>query len=174
MIEIVEDTNILIDLFNTGLIQYCHKMGMEFHTTVYVYGEISEPEQKTMITGLIMNGMLSLDTFEGDDFIQLTEIVTDSEGKNNLSEADWSVLLLAERLKCRLLTSDKKLRHQARLRGVETNGFLWLCKKMVETNAVNPKDMAVFLQRYKDTNPRAKEPETTEMINKYKKDCENS
>lgn len=174
MIEIVEDTNILIDLLNTGLIRYCHLMGIEFHSTAYVYAEINEPEQKTRITDLIRNEILIIDPFEGDDFIQLTEIVTDAKGKNNLSETDWSVLLLAERLQCRLLTADKKLMRQARLRGVETNGFLWLCKKMVDSKVVSPVDMSGFLQMYKDTNPRAKEPETTDLINKYKKQKANS
>ena len=169
MIEIVEDTNILIDLFNTGLIQYCHQMGMEFHTTVYVYSEIGDSEQKAVMTGLIMNDMLIIDTFAGDDFLLLTEMVTDSKGKNNLSEADWSVLLLAERLQSRLLTADQKLVRQARLRGVEANGFLWLCKRMVEARVVSPRAMAEYLQIYKDTNPRAKEPETSDLINSYRK-----
>lgn len=168
MIEIVEDTNILIDLFNSGLIRFCHQMGMEFHTTGYVYGEIKDSEQKRLMSGLIMNGLLIIDSFNGDDFVKLTETIAESKGENNLSEADWSVLLLAERLHCRLLTADQKLIRQAHQRGVEANGFLWLCRQMVEMSIISPMQMSDCLQKYKDMNPRAKEPETSEMIDKYR------
>ena len=169
MIEIVEDTNIMTDLFNTGLIKYYQHLNMEFHTTVYVYKEIGDPRQKEIITGLIMNGLLTIDSFEGEDFDILTNTIKEAEGKNNLSEADWSVLLLAERLHCRLLTSDRKLVHQARLRGVEANGFLWLTEQMVEQSVITESTMADCLQLYKDTNSRAPEPETTDRIKRYKR-----
>ena len=165
MIEIVEDTNILIDLFNTGLIRYCQYMNIDFYTTDYVFGEIADPEQKKLITGLIKNGLLTIKSFEGDDFVQLTNTIREAEGKNNLSEADWSVLLLAKRMNCRLLTADQKLVRQARQHGVKANGFLWLAVRMVEEQVVDRLVMADFLQRYKDTNPRVKEPETTNLIN---------
>lgn len=168
MDAIVEDTNILIDLFNTGLIRYCQLMGVEFHTTGYVISEIEDHEQRTFIIGYIKNGMLKVDTFEGDDYVLLVNTKQSFEGQNNLSDADCSVMLLAERLQCRLLTADQKLVRQARERGLEANGFLWLTDKMVEMGIVEPTMMADYLQRYKDTNPRVKEPETTERITQYR------
>lgn len=142
-------------------------MDIEFHTTVYVFGEIKDPEQKKLITGLIVNGLLIIDIFKGDDFVQFTETMENAIG-NNLSEADWSVLLLAKRLDCRLLTADQKLIYQCKLHGVEANGFLWLTDKMVEAEVVERTAMAEFLQKYKDTNSRAPEPETSERIKEYK------
>lgn len=168
MDAIVEDTNILIDLFNTGLIRYCQLMGVEFHTTGYAISEIEDHEQRTFIIGYIKNGMLKVDTFEGDDYVLLVNTKQSFEGQNNLSDADCSVMLLAERLQCRLLTADQKLVRQARERGLEANGFLWLTDKMVEMGIVEPTMMADYLQRYKDTNPRVKEPETTERITQYR------
>lgn len=165
---IVEDTNILIDLFNTGLIKYCQQMNIAFHTTDYVIKEIEAPEQRATIVRYLMNGWLILDKFQGDDFVLLNETISDYEGKNNLSDADCSVMLLAERLNCRLLTADQKLARQARMRGVEVNGFLWLTDRMVETGVVEASIMAHHLQIYKDTNPRAKEPETSDRIKQYK------
>lgn len=166
---IVEDTNILIDLFNTGLIRYCELMGLDFHTTDYVFSEIKDHEQKSVILGYIRNGILKIDKFEGLDMVLLTETKKSFEGHNNLSDTDCSVMLLAERLKCRLLTADQKLARQARERGLMVNGFLWLTDKMVEDGLVPPIVMAEHLQMYLDTNPRAKEPETSERIDKYKK-----
>lgn len=165
---IVEDTNILIDLFNTGLIRYCQLMDIEFHTTGYVISEINDPEQRAFVFGCVINGMLIVDNFEGDDYVLLTETKHGFVGENNLTDADCSVMLLAERLNCRLLTADQKLVRQARMRGIEVNGFLWLTDQMVELGIVPPVVMADHLQRYKDTNPRVKEPETTERIKKYK------
>lgn len=170
---IVEDTNILIDLFNTGLIRYCQLMGIEFHTTGYVISEIEDHEQRSFIIGYIYNGLLKVDTFEGDDYVLLVNTKQGFEGVNNLSDADCSVMLLAERLHCRLLTADQKLVRQARERGLEVNGFLWLTDKMVEMDIVEPVMMADYLQRYKDTNPRAKEPETTDRISKYRETYNN-
>lgn len=167
---IVEDTNILIDLFNTGLIGYCQQMDIEFHTTGYVITEINDPEQKNFVIGYVINGLLIVDNFEGDGYVQLTDTINSFIGVNNLSDADCSVMLLAERLNCRLLTADQKLARQARMRGIEANGFLWLTDMMVEQGIVSPIVMAEYLQRYKDTNPRVKEPETTERIIKYKQD----
>lgn len=165
---IVEDTNILIDLFKVGLFRYCRQLDVEFHTTGYVISEIDDAEQQAFVIGYIINGLLIVDNFEGDDYVLLTDTKRSFEGKNNLTDADCSVMLLAERLNCRLLTADQKLVRQARMRGIEVNGFLWLTDLMVERGVIPPSVMAEHLQRYKDTNPRVKEPETTERILKYK------
>lgn len=165
---IVEDTNILIDLYNTGLIRFCHLMGFEFHTTGYVIGEIGDQAQLSTVLGYINNNFLIVDNFSGNEFVELTEMQQEFKGKNNLSEADCSVILLAEKHKCRLLTADQKLKKQAEARSVEVHGFLWLTDRMVEQGVVEQLDMANHLQRYKDTNPRAPEPETSERIMNYK------
>lgn len=165
---IVEDTNILIDLFNAGLIKHCQRMDYSFHTTDLVIREITDPGQKATILGYIRNEVLKVVKFEGDDFVKLIETVESFEGKNNLTDTDCSVMLLAERLHCRLLTADKKLINQARQRGLQVNGFLWLTDRMVEFGIVSAEEMAKCLERYRDTNPRAKEPETSERIDRYK------
>ena len=87
---------------------------------------------------------------------------------NNLSTADCSVVLLAERLGCRLLTADQKLVHFAQSRGLETSGLLWLTDEMVEKGAVRPQDMIVYLNRYLETNKRAPEKEVNKRIAQYK------
>ena len=168
MVIIVEDTNILIDLFKTGLIRYSHLMDFEFHTTVYVVGEIKNHEQRSFIIGYINNGLLKMDNFTGDDYVLLSEEIRNCYGKNNLSPADCSVMLLAERFNSRLLTADQKLKREAESRGLSVNGFLWLTDQMVEQGIVTPMEMAEFLERYKKSNYRAPEPETSDRINKYR------
>jgi len=165
---IVEDTNILLDLFKTGLIMHCQKMDISFHTSRQVYREITDSEQKSFYRGLVANGLLAIDSFDGDDFILLTETFEELSKISNLTEADCSVILLAERFKCRLLTADQKLIRQARARGLQANGFLWLTDKMVELQIVDEQSMVSYLQTYLNINQSAPTEEAQERIDRYK------
>ena len=165
---IVEDTNIIIDLFNVGLLQFCKKMDIVFHTTEFVIKEIKRPEQRSTLKGLISNEELKMVVFNIEEMLQLANLEEECRSTNNLSTADCSVVLLAERLGCRLLTADQKLVHFAQSRGLETSGFLWLTDKMVEKGIVSPKDMVEYLNRYLETNKRAPEKEVSKRITQYK------
>ena len=165
---IVEDTNIIIDLFNVGLLQFCKKMDIEFHTTEFVIKEIKRPEQRSTLKGLISNEELKMVVFNIEEMLQLANLEEECRSTNNLSTADCSVVLLAERLGCRLLTADQKLVHFAQSRGLETSGLLWLTDEMVEKGVVRPQDMIVYLNHYLDTNKRAPEKEVSKRITQYK------
>ena len=134
---IVEDTNIIIDLFKTGLLSFCMELKLEFHTTRYVVAEIFESSQSAVLIGMINNGQLLIDDFVGEEYERLIKYIDECNGENNLSEADCSVLLLAKRLGCRLLTSDQKLKRKAKEHGVEVNGFLWLTDLLVKEHIVS-------------------------------------
>lgn len=164
---IVEDTNILIDLFKTGLLSFCKNLVFEFHTTRYVVAEVLESRQSAVLIGMINNGQLLVDDFVGEDYEQLIKYIAECNGENNLSEADCSVLLLAKRLECRLLTSDQKLKRKAEEHGIEVNGLLWLTDLLVEKNIVTEETMIYHLKRYLETNPRAPESEVVKRINDY-------
>lgn len=165
---IIEDTNILIDLFKTGLIEFCPKMNFSFHTSRQVYREITDSEQKSFYRGLVANGLLVIDSFDGYDFILLTETFEELSRTSNLTEADCSVILLAERFRCRLLTTDQKLIRHARALGLKVNGFLWLTDKMVELQIVDRQSMSAYLQTYLNVNQSAPREEVLERINRYK------
>ena len=164
---IVEDTNIIIDLFNVGLLQFCKKMDIVFHTTEFVIKEIKRPEQRSTLKGLISNEELKMVVFNIEEMLQLANLEEECRSTNNLSTADCSVVLLAERLGCRLLTADQKLVHFAQSRGLVASGLLWLTDKMVEKGIVSPKDMVEYLNRYLETNKRAPEKEVNERIAQY-------
>lgn len=42
---VVKDANIIIDLLNIGLSQYCRQMEVEFHITQHVFREIRDDTQ---------------------------------------------------------------------------------------------------------------------------------
>lgn len=121
---IVKDTNILIDLFHTGMYVKIAMMKLRFHTSLYVAAEIMRTNQRNLLENMNASGDLMIDEFQDDDLLELLLFFMDNNGKNNLSEADCSVIFLAWRLNCRLLTRDQKLKRVAKSHGKEVNGFL--------------------------------------------------
>lgn len=166
---IIEDTNIIIDLLNTGLYDFCDELGIEFHSTPFVVREIREPGQRSKLMDIIKSGKLHLDRFENEDLERLKEFIYECRGENNLTEADCSVLLLAMRLGCRLLTSDQKLKRKAEKYEIQVNGLLWLTDFMVDEGVVAKEEMAEYLIRYLDTNQRAPKSEVLRRIEEYQK-----
>lgn len=165
---IVKDANILIDLFHTGLYVKIASMKLRFHTTEYVAAEIIRTEQRFWLESMKASGDIIIDEFQGDDLSELLLFFMDNNGKNNLSEADCSVIFLARRLNCRLLTTDQKLKHVAESHGIEVNGFLWLTDKMVETGVATAEEMLKAMGLYLKNNPRAPKDEVDKRIENYK------
>lgn len=165
---IIEDTNIFIDLYQTGLGRFVQQLEIDFRTSIYVLLEVVDEPQYQYVLGLLEKGVLKAEDFEGDEQKYLFETTQTYGGKSNLSLADCSVMLLAERYQCRLLTSDRKLRLHAQERGLEVSGFLWLTDELVRTEVLTEEEMIVYLKRYKDTNPRAPMREIDLRIEKYR------
>ena len=57
---VVNDTNILIDLFNAGLLPYCRKLNLEFRTLDVVINEIEDSEQHAAVQRIIDEGTLAV------------------------------------------------------------------------------------------------------------------
>ena len=166
---IVKDANILIDLFHTGLYGKIASMKLRFHTTQYVATEIIRTEQRCWLESMKASGEIIIDEFDGDDLSELLLFIMDNNGKNNLSEADCSVIFLARRLNCRLLTTDQKLKRVALEQGIEVNGFLWLTDQMVETGVATAEEMLKAMELYLKNNPRAPKEEVSIRIENYKR-----
>lgn len=166
---IVKDANILIDLFHTGLYGKIASMKLRFHTTQYVATEIIRTDQRCLLESMKASGDLIVDEFEDDDLLELLLFFMDNNGRNNLSEADCSVIFLARRLNCRLLTTDQKLKRVALEQGIEVNGFLWLTDRMVETGVATEAEMLKALELYLKENPRAPKEEVKKRIDAYLK-----
>lgn len=149
---IVDDTNILIDLANIGLAPFCRNMGITFHTTEFVINELKDKSQYACIEPLLLDGTLVQDTLEGAALAEFAILYQQYHAISNLTPTDCSVMVLAEAHHCRLLTNDQKLLRQARQRGIETNGLLWLTDRMVEQGIVTPMQMIDSLQRLMSTN----------------------
>lgn len=57
---VINDTNILIDLYNAGLLPYCKKLNLDFRTLDVVINEIVDSEQYTAVQSIIDDGTLSI------------------------------------------------------------------------------------------------------------------
>lgn len=165
---VVKDANIVIDLLNIGLSQYCCRIGVEFHTTQHVFREIKNNMQRQQMIKMMLKGDLIVDEFSDEEYERFLGMLETFDGVNNLSDADCSVIILAQRYKCRLLTSDQKLKRQAESYGLEVNGLLWIADVMVEREILTGKEMIPYLERYLETNPRAPQTEINKRIEKYK------
>ena len=50
---VINDTNILIDLYNAGLLPYCKKLNLDFRTLDVVINEIEDSEQYTAVQSIL-------------------------------------------------------------------------------------------------------------------------
>lgn len=92
---VVNDTNILIDLFNAGLLPYCKKLNLEFRTLDVIINEIEDAEQYAAIQSIIDEGTLSVYSLSGEQVGNVFRKVAEYQGVCNLSVEDISVMVYA-------------------------------------------------------------------------------
>lgn len=122
----VTDTNIFIDLYQSGMLDDFFQLQWEIHTADYVLYELEHSDQHSAIVEYVKTGRLKVDVQGPDDFITLGNFVNSQQGNSNLSVADCAVLLLAEKLKCALLTGDAKLKARAIAQRIEVYGITYI------------------------------------------------
>ena len=105
---VVNDTNILIDLINAGLLPYCKKLNLEFRTLDVIINEIEDTEQHSVVQSIIDEGTLAVHSLSGKQVGTVFQKVAEYQGVCNLSVEDISVMVYAIDNDCRLLTGDKK------------------------------------------------------------------
>lgn len=165
---VIQDANIIIDAINMGITHFFKEMGIEFHTTDLVNNEIQGNVQRLKLDQLIADGLMLIDTLEGDDAMRLFSMTMEYGAISNLTPEDCSVMVLAEKYDARLLTGDQKLVRYAKKRNIIVNGILWITDTLVEKGIVSKKEMIPYLEKLKETNRRAPK-QTDERINDYKK-----
>lgn len=110
----VTDANIFIDLYDLGLTKSFFNLELEIHTTSAVLYELYS-EQQEVLQAYQSVGMLSVHNLQEQDFI---EIYNENYPKS-LSEADKSVLHVANKINACVLSSDKTLRNCAKNKEIE-------------------------------------------------------
>lgn len=131
----VTDANIFIDLYNFGLIQFFFSLEFEIHTTSAVLFELYA-EQQEILQAYQSVGRLEVHILKEEDFIE----IYNNNYPKSLSEADKSVLHIANKINATVLSSDKTLRNCAKNKEIEYHGMIWIFDKFVETTTLTPRD----------------------------------
>ena len=166
---LISDTNILIDLCITGLIEKCAQLDVDFRTVDFVINEITNPAQVAVVQHQIDNGHLTVLQFTEDETLELMDLYARYEYNTNLSLTDCAVMLCAKRGNYRLLTGDKNLRIKATNEGVMVSGILYLTDMMVNERVVVPLDMANYLEELLRKNNRLPKDSIQAKIDAYRK-----
>ena len=123
----VTDANIFIDLYDLGLTKYFFNLDLEIHTTFAVLYELY-PEQQEILQAYQSVGRLEVHNLQEQDFVE----IHNENYPKSLSEAEKSVLHVANKINASVLNSDKVLRNCAKNKDIEYrnynhNGY-YLCK----------------------------------------------
>lgn len=143
----VTDANIFIDLYDLGLTKSFFNLELEIHTTSAVLFELYA-EQQEILQAYQSVGRLEVHNLQEQDFI---EIYNENYPKS-LSEADKSVLHVANKINACVLSSDKTLRNCAKNKEIEYHGMIWIFDKLVETVTLTPKEAKTKLNQLVASN----------------------
>ncbi len=143
----VTDANIFIDLYDLGLTKSFFNLELEIHTTSAVLFELYS-EQQEILQAYQSVGRLEVHNLQEQDFI---EIYNENYPKS-LSEADKSVLHVANKINACVLSSDKTLRNCAKNKEIEYHGMIWIFDKFVETLTLTPKEAKTKLDQLVASN----------------------
>lgn len=166
---VINDTNILIDLYNAGLLPYCKKLNLDFRTLDVVINEIEDSEQYAAVQSIIDEGTLCVCSLTGEQVGTVFQKVAAYNGVCNLSVEDISVMVYAIDNNCRLLTGDKKLKDKATLENVKVSGILFLTDMLTKESVVDGGEMITALERLLSSNNRLPKKLIKERIETLKR-----
>jgi len=130
---VINDANILIDLFHLDLVEVFFRLqGLELKTTDFVFEELHD-DQKEVIVQFIENQSLTIIESSEEDLNNIFEILSSTNG---LSVEDCSVWYHAKKNLGILLTGDGRLRKQSSADGVEVRGILYIFDQLLISDLI--------------------------------------
>lgn len=162
---VVNDTNILIDLYNAGLLPYCKELDLDFRTLDVVIGEIEDQKQMDAVEQLVDNGTLRVDSLSANQVERVFQMIREYEGNCNLSPEDISVMVYAKDNNCRLLTGDKTLKAKAAIENIQVSGVLYLTDLLTNARVLSYAAMVEALELLLSSNSRLPHKLIEERIN---------
>jgi len=157
----VYDANVLIDLEMADLLDPWLEISGEAHTTDFVASELNRGGHQRA-SARIKSGRITCEQFSPEE---LSSIQSLREGtKPAISLADASVLWLARKWRCRLLTGDDALRKIARKQGVEVHGTLWIFVGLVQSDRLSREQAGIRLRRLLATDRRLPRDECDRLL----------
>ena len=152
---VVNDTQVLIDMYDADLLGLVERCSIKFHTVDYVMAELHRsPYKRPEIDQMVKDGILAVHSFSDKENFDLVAYYGKIATQTNLSLTDCAVLKYSKDNGYRLLTGDKKLRNHAEDEGVLVSGILYLVDKFVAEQLITGAVMADRLELLLETNPR--------------------
>ncbi len=165
MVVVVNDTSVLIDLADMGLIEVLPALNWELQTSDLIIEELAGDAGFQQIEKLIAAGHLHVASFVSDDM----SVVAEMSGEyGSLSIEDCSVWYMAKERDAILLTADRQLRKIAQSDGIEVHGTLYVVEQFVLEGTITANRAIQALSTLKASNQRAPTSEINRMIDHFK------
>lgn len=161
----VNDANIFIDLLEVDLIDTFFELKLDLHTTNLVLNEL-DYEQQLIIKKYIIKKRLKVKILSDDELSELKEKEITSI---KLSKPDVSVYAYAKELGAIILTSDRRLRIEAKTKGFEVHGILWVFEIMIDEKLIKQKKAIEKLTELMKINTWLPMDECHKRIEKWSK-----
>lgn len=129
----LQDANILIDLYNIGLLEHCMQLNYQFCTTDIIFAELHE-EQSDHLKPFVTNGRFTIIPIPEDILSAIKDLAKQNA---KLSEQDCSAYYYATTQGAILLTGDQHLKKLAQANDVPTHDILWLLDEMIAGNCLS-------------------------------------
>lgn len=162
---VVNDTNVFIDLYSIDLLDTFFELPHRIHTTDFVMAELVDEEQSKKVEAFKLSGHLIIKTYEARELAELAQFHTQQE--NNVSMADCSVWLYAQKNHYRLLTGDNKLRKSAIKSGTLVSGILYVFDQLVEQKLLLPQAACDKLNLLRKINNRLPDKDIAERLKRW-------
>lgn len=151
---VVSDTNILIDMYNAGLLSCLKDTPIQLRTLDLVIDEITNIKQASAIQTIIASGYLYVASLSPSQIATAVHKTQQYQTSCNLSFVDVSVMTYAHDNNFRLLTGDKVLRRYATVENISVSGILFLTDLITEQHILSNGQMCQALRKLLQSNPR--------------------
>ena len=143
----VTDACIFIDLYELELNEAFFKLELEIHTSIDVLNELYI-EQRRVLRAFESVGKLIVHSISAQDKL----IISNSAYPNSLSNADKTVLFIANRENAMVLSSDKAVRTFGKAKSIEYHGMLWIFDQLLSSGIIHPNTAIVKLSNLISSN----------------------
>lgn len=143
----ITDANIFIDLIHIELHGELFAADLEIHTTLSVYDELNDLQQRTL-SEYLSQKQFTLHSNEAEN------IPLEIQQNRSLSPSDKSVFSLAIELDAIILTGDGLLRKISGIQKIEVHGIIWLLDRFIAMKLVSKKKALAQLKHLMVYNKR--------------------
>lgn len=158
---VITDVSVLFDLYSLEALPEFFTLDMEISTTIFVYNEILQSEQKVVFEIFENSKKLRVWSFSSAEEIELREF---NLKYSNRSFNDKSIIWKALKSKSILLTCDAKIKKEAKHHKIEVHGSIWVITELEKQNIVSVSKAIALLEQLKIVNTRLPYDEIDRII----------